>query len=113
MKLFTEKITEAAREAISLYRGGKNLPRVPWFSEECKQAILNRKRAQRKYFKNPIPLNFISFKRAKAKCKFTIKQDKSSSWRHYVSKINSHTSLKCVGKKLGKLKIKKPPPKST
>ena len=73
VELFTEKITEAAKEAIPPYRGWKNLPRVPWFSEECKQAILDRKRAQRKYFRNPCQLNFISFKKAKAKCKFTIK----------------------------------------
>ena len=47
VKLFTEKVTADAREAIPPYRGGKNLPRVPWFTEECKQAILDRKRAQR------------------------------------------------------------------
>ena len=111
MELFTEKITEAAREAIPPYRGGKNLLRVPWFSEECKQAILDRKRAQRKYFRNPSQLNFISFKKAKAKCKFTIKQAKSSSWRHYVSKINSHTSLKSVWKKIRKIKGKETTPK--
>ena len=35
------------------------------------------------------PLNFINLKKPKAKCEFIIKQAKSSSWRHYVSKINS------------------------
>ena len=95
VELFTEKITEAAREAIPPYRGGKISQESPG-SRKNKQAILDRKRAQRKYFRNPSQLNFISFKKAKAKCKFTIKQAKSSSWRHYVSKINSHTSLKQV-----------------
>ena len=96
VELFTEKVTAAAREAIPPYRGGKNLPRVPWFTEECKQAILDRKRAQRKYFKHPTLLNFINFKKAKAKSKFTFKQSKASSWRHFVSTINSHSSIKSV-----------------
>ena len=106
VELFTEKITAAAREAIPPHRGGKNLPRVPWFNEECKQAILDRKRAQRKYFKHPTLLNFINFKKAKAKSKFIIKQSKASSWRHYVSTINSHTSTKSVWKKIRKIKGK-------
>ena len=112
VELFTEKITAAAREAIPPYRGGKNLPRVPWFNEECKQAILDRKRAQRKFFKHPTLLNFINFKKAKAKSKFTIKQSKASSWRHYVSTINSHTSIKSVWKKIRKTKGKDTTPKT-
>ena len=112
VELFTEKITAAAREAIPPYRGGKNLPRVPWFNEECKQAILDRKRAQRKYFKHPTLLNFINFKKAKAKSKFIIKQSKASSWRHYVSTINSHTSTKSVWKKMRKIKGKDTTPKT-
>ena len=112
MELFTEKITAAAREAIPPHRGGKNLPRVPWFNEECKQAILDRKRAQRKYFKHPTLLNFINFKKAKAKSKFIIKQSKASSWRHYVSTINSHTSTKSVWKKIRKIKGKDTTPKT-
>ena len=111
MKHFTEKISEAAREAIPPNREGKNLPRVPWFSEECKQAILDRKWAQRKHFRNPSQLNFISFKKAKAKCKFTIKQAKTYSWRNYVSKTNSHTSLKSVWKKIRTIKGKETTPK--
>ena len=107
-----KKITAAAREAIPPHRGGKNLPRVPWFNEECKQAILDRKRAQRKYFKHPTLLNFINFKKAKAKSKFIIKQSKASSWRHYVSTINSHTSTKSVWKKIRKIKGKDTTPKT-
>ena len=112
VELFTEKVTAAAREAIPPHRGGKNLPRVPWFNEECKQAILDRKRAQRKYFKHPTLLNFINFKKAKAKSKFIIKQSKASSWRHYVSTINSHTSTKSVWKKIRKIKGKDTTPKT-
>ena len=72
VELFTEKITAAAREAIPPHRGGKNLPRVPWFNEECKQAILDRKRAQRKYFKHPTLLNFINFKKLRLKVNLSL-----------------------------------------
>ena len=78
-------------------------PKSSCFSGECKQAIQVRKRAQREYFKNPYPSNFISFKNAEAKCNFIIKQAKTSSWRNYVSKINSHTSIKSVWKKIRKI----------
>ena len=103
-EVFTEKITEAAWKAILPYCGGKNSPKSSWFSEECTQTILDRKRAQRKYFKNPPPLNFISFQKAKAKCRLTIKQAKTSLSRNYVSKINIHTSIKSVWKKIRKIK---------
>ena len=52
------------------------------------------------------PLNFISFKKGRAKCKFIIKQAKTSSWRIYISKINSHTSIKLVWKKIRKIRGK-------
>ena len=64
-----------------------------------------------KFFKNPPPSNCISFKKAKAKCKIIIKQVKSSSWRNYVFKINSHTYIKSVWKKIRKIKGKENIPK--
>ena len=48
----------------------------------------------------------MRFKEANIKCKFIIKQAKTSSWINYVSKINSHTSIKSVWKKIGKIKGK-------
>ena len=64
-----------------------------------------------KYFKHPTLLNFINFKKAKAKSKFTIKQSKASSCRHYVSTISSHTSIKSVWKKIREIKGKATTPK--
>ena len=43
------QFTQAA-EAISKTRFSKKLPKVPWFSESCKKAIKERKKAQRKVF---------------------------------------------------------------
>ncbi|RUS68574.1 hypothetical protein EGW08_023664, partial [Elysia chlorotica] len=66
---FTEKVLEAARASIPFHTNKGNRVRVPWFTTECREAIKNRKKAQRKYFNNPIPENFINFKRAIAKCR--------------------------------------------
>ena len=101
----TQKLTEAAKAAIPPYKN-KKLVRVPWFGPDCRAAIQNRKKAQRKYFKNPNVENYINYKKEKAKCKFIIKQAKTTSWKEYVSKLNNNTSTKSVWKKIKKIKGK-------
>ena len=113
VELFTEKNTATAREAIPPYRGGKNLPRVPWFHEECKQAILDRKRAQRKFFKHPTILNFINYKKGKLKVNLPL-----NSPRLLRGDIMSPQSiptplLNQLGRKFEKLKARIPPQKLT
>ena len=109
-ELFTAKVVEAARASIPLYKQ-KNLVRVPWFTAECREAIKNRKRAQRRYFKFPCCDNYIKYKKEKAKCKFIIKQAKTSSWRSYVSTLTTNASTKSVWKKIRKIKGKENIPK--
>ena len=94
---FTEKLIQAAEDAIPIkVSKGKCFPRVPWFTETCKNAVKERKKAQRKYFKNPTFENFFNLKKEKAKTKFTIKNAKRNSWRQFISKLNTQTSSKKV-----------------
>ncbi|GFN87445.1 RNA-directed DNA polymerase from mobile element jockey [Plakobranchus ocellatus] len=103
---FTSKLLDAARSSIPFHKGTKNKTRVPWFTQECRQALRERKKAQRKYFKTPSFENFVNFKKHKAKAKFVIKNSKKQSWKTYVSSLNSNTSSKTVWKKVRKIKGK-------
>ncbi|GFO13715.1 ubiquitin-protein ligase e3b-like [Plakobranchus ocellatus] len=103
---FTSKLLDAARSSIPFHKGTKCKTRVPWFTQECRQAHRERKKAQRKYFKAPSFENFINFKKQKAEAKFVIKTYKKQSWKTYVSSLNSNTSSKTVWKKKRKIKGK-------
>ncbi|GFN92578.1 RNA-directed DNA polymerase from mobile element jockey [Plakobranchus ocellatus] len=50
---FTSKLLDAARSSIPFHKGTKNKTHVPWFTQECRQALQESKKAQRKYFKAP------------------------------------------------------------
>ena len=53
MAQFTDTLIKIANQTISKSRISKNkLPKVPWFNDLCKQAIKERKEAQRKLFRN-------------------------------------------------------------
>ncbi|GFO04556.1 RNA-directed DNA polymerase from mobile element jockey [Plakobranchus ocellatus] len=89
---FTSKLLDAARSSIPFHKGTKNKTRVPWFTQECRQALWERKKAQRKYFKTPSFENFVNLKKQKAKVKFVIKNSKKQPWKTYISSLNSNTS---------------------
>ncbi|GFO23345.1 RNA-directed DNA polymerase from mobile element jockey [Plakobranchus ocellatus] len=59
---FTSKLFDAARSSIPFHKGTKCKTRVPWFTQEYRQALRERKNAQsqRKYFKAPSFENFIN-----------------------------------------------------
>ena len=59
---FTDTLTEITNKTIPKSRISKNkLPKVPWFNDVCKQAIKERKKAQRKLFRNPSAENVLAF----------------------------------------------------
>ena len=62
MAQFTNTLTETANQSIPKSHISKNkLPKVPWFNDVCKQAIKERKKAQRKLFRNPSAENVLAF----------------------------------------------------
>ena len=103
---FTKKVLDAARASIPLLGNQRKLVRVPWFDADCRNAIRERKKWQRKCFTNPTQGNNIKFRQAKAKCKYTIRQAKKNSWQNYVSTLNSNTPIKTIWKKIKKIKGK-------
>ena len=84
------------------------IPRIkkPWFTENCKDSIKKRKKAE-KYFKlHPSPANLNIYKQIQAKARRTIKNEKRQSWRNFISKITSRTPMSKVWNMVQRIKGK-------
>ena len=105
---FTDTLIEIANQTIPKSHISKNkLPKVPWFNDACKQAIKERKKAQRKLFRNPTAENVLAFKQLKAKARHIIKTQKKTSWQSFCSSLTSKTKPATVWKAIRKIKGKK------
>ena len=67
-----------------------------WFTDDCKTAIKQRKGALRQFNNRPTHDNVNNYRIFRAKARRTIKESKKKSWKQYVSKLNSRTSIKKV-----------------
>ncbi len=68
----------------------------PWFDDDCKKSIKERRAAVRKFTNQPTSENLEHVKIFRAKARRTIRRAKKKSWQSYVSKLNSRTSVKKV-----------------
>ena len=93
-ELFTALLYSAAEKSIPRTSTNPKHPNKPWFNDECKQAITERKSVLRQFNLRPTQENLSKFKIARAKARRTIKQSKRASWRQYVSRLNSRSSVK-------------------
>ena len=78
------------------------IPKVPWF----KQAIKERKKAQRKLHHNPTAENVLAFEELKAKTRHVIKNQNKTSWQNLCTSLSSQTKPKTVWKAIRKIKGK-------
>ena len=82
------------------------LPRripVPWWTEQCRQSIRERRRLFRIFQRHPTNDNLISFRRAKALARRTVREAKRTSWCNYISAINRLTPLTEVWKRINSI----------
>ena len=92
---FTDILIEIAIQTIPKSHISKNkLPKVPWFNDVCKQAIKERKKAQRKLFRNPSAENVFAFKQLKAKAKHMIKTQQQKIKTKIMAKFLFFTYIK-------------------
>ncbi|KAG1682981.1 RNA-directed DNA polymerase from mobile element jockey [Nymphon striatum] len=78
----------------------------PWFNKDCKDAVRERKRLLRKFSLRPTSDNLSCYRQAAAAARRTIRQAKRESWRQYVSKLNSQSSIKSAWDRLRKIRGK-------
>ena len=89
LALFTSILHDVAEQAIPKTATDPKRFNKPWFNEDCKSAIKNRNNALRHLERVPTMENVASYQMARAQARRTIRQAKKSSWREYVSRINS------------------------
>lgn len=101
--LITNTILQAAKSAIPKTKGTTKRPSVPWFNDQCKIAIQNRRRSYRKFQKNSTLTNLIEYKKQRSICRRTINNSKNESWKQFVETINASTPTKIVWNKIRKI----------
>ena len=103
---FTHLFTSTASKIIPKTQCKPRLPKVHWFTDKCKLAIKERKKAQHLVFRQPTSKNILKYKQLWAKARYTIKNAKRNCWRQFCSNLNSKTSSKTVWKAIRRLKGK-------
>ena len=65
----------------------------PWYNDDCKEAIKQRKQVLSKFKRSSNNNNFKDIKVFRAKARRSIKNSKRKSWRSYVWKNQSKKHL--------------------
>ena len=79
-------------------------PKKPWFDDECKQSIKERKKAEKAFRRSPCHSKLSSFRIHRAKARRTIKQKKRTSWKQFVSSINNRTPMNKIWNMINRIK---------
>ena len=93
---FASILINIAEETVPKTATKSKKAKKPWFTEDCKTAIKQRKGALRQFNNRPTHDNLNNYRIFRAKARRTIKESKKKSWKQYVSKLNSRTSIKEV-----------------
>lgn len=104
VKDYTEAIinsfqSSAPRVPLGLYKAP-----VPWWNDDCKSAIKQRKRALNKFKYRPTTINLIEYKRLRAVSRKIIRQAKLDSWRSFTSSLHPCTPSHAIWKNIRKIK---------
>jgi len=106
---FTSTLQDIATVTIPRNKCKPNKHNTPWFNDECRSAVLDRRKALRKVKASPTAVNLEHYKISRAKARRTIRTARRLSWQTFVSKINSRTPAKKVWKMINKIAGKKQP----
>ena len=96
MELFTSTLISITEESIPKSSTSSKRVKKPWFTDDCKEAIKQRRAALRRFNDRPTTENLNNYRIFRAKARRTIKESKRMSWRNYVSTLSSCTSMKKV-----------------
>jgi ribonuclease HI len=104
MEHFTTILIDIAKCTIPKTKQKPRHPIKPWFTDQCKTAISERRKALRTFCTSPSTENLINFKKVRAQTRKIIQQCKKSSWESFVSKLNNRTSSKQIWDMIRKIK---------
>ena len=106
MSLFTSILKDTAEETIPKTLAVPKRFNKPWFSDICKDAIKERNRALERFKREPTEGNLNAYRVVRAKALRDVRLSKKTSWRNYISKLNSQASVKSVWNRIRKIKGK-------
>ena len=103
---FTSTILSIADKAVPKTSTSPKCITNPWYDDDCKKAIKERKKALRKFNRYPTAENLNTFKILRARARKILKEKQRTCWRHYVSSINAHTPITKIWGMIKKIKGK-------
>ena len=97
-------IIKAASQSIPMTKPScSSTPNTPWWNEACKTAKRDKRRASRKFYRTRLQVDWIEYQRCKAILRRLIRQSRRSTWKTFVSSINSDTSTNEMWNKVKKI----------
>ena len=99
----TRKILEAATKTIPRTRHNSKACAAPYWNEACERAKLTKKRLQTKMRRSRNQRDRIEYNRARAQERLCIREAKRTTWRNYISTINTSTPPAKIWKKIRKI----------
>ena len=102
---FTTTLHQLAIKTIPRTSIKSKKKKKPWFNDDCKTFIQKRKQALWQFNARPLHQNLENFRVFRAKARRTIRESKRKSWKRYVSRLNSRTSIKKVWDMVRKIHI--------
>lgn len=110
---FTDVLHTAAVQSVPKTSGRFSKRPVPWWNAACTNAVREKRAAfsrLRRHRGDPQCLD--AFRRARARARRTFKEARQSSWKAYLSSINTRTTLTEVFNRVRKIsgKFSPPPP---
>ena len=96
-------IINSANKFIPKVRKSMRNP-VPYWNDECTQAIIERKRAKRKVLRSKLPQDYLEYKRKKAVAQKIIKSSKKQYWQSYCSSLNKNSNFHKIWKMVKRMK---------
>lgn len=107
---FTEVVVRIAEATVPKSSCSRKA-RKPWFNEECKAAIKKRRASLQRFSKHPTDRNLQEHRQSCAEARRVIRASQRTSWRDFVSKLNTRTPVKkawdMVAKISGKYRAQK------
>lgn len=96
-------VIKSAIESIPKASGCRNKKNMPWWDENCKQAIKARNRAFRLLKKHHSMESLGQYKRSQAVVRRTVRAAKRACWRKYCSEIGREVKLSDVWRMIRKM----------
>jgi len=102
---FSDTLVTIANKTILKTGISSHKIKNPWFTEECKKARKLRQKALHTLKAHPTSTNIEQFCITRGSCRRIMRQSERSSWRSYVSKINSNTPSRRIWNMLHKIHV--------